>query len=92
MLKVYAQLDKAVHAVMLGIPSKVHNQYLPDLSSLTYQQSAEVKRFINGDYDVVLGMLERRMDGQSHGKSCVRQAVASELRILALSLPQFTDH
>jgi hypothetical protein len=79
-LKVYAQLDKAVHAVMLGIPSKVHNQYLPDLSSLTYQQSAEVKRFINGDYDVVLGMLERRMDGQSHGKSCVRQAVATELR------------
>ncbi len=79
-LRVYAQLDRAVHAVMSGIPPTAHNQWNTDLSGLTDQQAAEVKRFINGDYDVVLGMLERRMDGQSHGKSCVRKAVASELR------------
>jgi hypothetical protein len=30
---------------------------------LTDQQAAEVKRFIIGDFDVVLGMLERRLDG-----------------------------
>ena len=79
-LRVYAQLDTAVYVVISGIPPTVHNQWSTDLSGLTHQQAAEVKRFIKGDYDVVLGMLERRMDGQSHGKSRVRQAVASELR------------
>jgi hypothetical protein len=79
-LRVYAQLDAAVHAVISGIPPTAHNQWSPNLSGLTNQQAAEVKRFINGDYDVVLGMLERRMEGQSSAKSRVRQAVASELR------------
>ena len=79
-LGLYAQLDAAVHAIISSIPSAAHNQWHTDLSGLTNQQAAEVKRFINGDYDVVLGMLERRMDGQSSGKSRVRQAVASELR------------
>jgi hypothetical protein len=79
-LRVYAELDMAVYAVISSIPEKAHNQWSTDLSGLSNQQAAEVKRFINSDYDVVLGMLERRMDGQSHGKSRVRQAVASELR------------
>jgi hypothetical protein len=79
-LRIYAQLDAAVHAIISGIPPTAHNQWSTDLSGLTDQQAAEVKRFINGDYDVVLGMLERRMEGQSGAKSRVRQAVASELR------------
>ncbi len=79
-LKVYEQLDTAVHAVISTIPSAACNQWSANLSGLKNDQSAEVKRFINGDYDVVLGMLERRMDGQSHGKSRVRQAVTRELR------------
>jgi len=79
-LRVYAQLDAAVHAIISGIPPTAHNQWSADLSGLTDQQAAEAKRFIIGDYDVVLGMLERRMDGQSHDKSRVRQAVAGELR------------
>lgn len=62
-LRVYAQLDVAVHAVISDIPSTDANRLSPDLSDLTNQQAAEVKRFINRDYDVVLGMLERRMDG-----------------------------
>lgn len=79
-LRVYAQLDAAVHAIISGIPPTAHNQWSADLSGLTDQQAAEAKRFIIGDYDVVLGILERRMDGQSHDKSRVRQAVAGELR------------
>ena len=79
-LRVYVQLDAAVHAVISGIPHAAYNQVSPDLSDLTNQQAAEVRRFVNGDYDVVLGMLERRIDLLSHGKSRVRQAVASELR------------
>jgi hypothetical protein len=77
-LRVYAQLDTAVYDVISQTPPTVAQAGLT--TGLTNQQVAEVQRFIQGDYDVVLGMLERRMDGQSHGKSRVRQAVASELR------------
>lgn len=43
-------------------------------------QKAEVKRFIAGEYDVVLGMLERRLHGQPDGESKVRGTVAELLR------------
>jgi hypothetical protein len=79
-LKVYEHIDTAVHAALSSIRLTASNQWSADRSRLTDQQSAEVERFIKGDYDVVLGMLERRMDGQSHGKSSVRKAVVSELR------------
>jgi len=79
-LRVYAQLDAAVHAIISGIPPTAHNQWSTDLPGLTNQQAAEVERFIRGDYDVVLGMLERRIDLQSHAKSRVRQAITGELR------------
>lgn len=84
-IKIYARLDAAVHAVISTIPRSVHNQWPVDFSGLTNQQSAEVKRFISGDYDVVLGMLERRMDVQPHGKSLLREAAAGELRTPGLS-------
>ena len=80
-VKVYAQLDTAVHDVIYAIPRGACNHWNADLTGLTNQQAAEVKRFVGGDYDVVLGMLERRMDGQSDGRSRVRQAVGGELRI-----------
>ncbi|ARQ00924.1 hypothetical protein CAK95_18885 [Pseudorhodoplanes sinuspersici] len=51
-----------------------------DCSTLNDRQKAEVKRFINGDYDVVLGMLERRLDDQTRGDSQVRFEVAKRLR------------
>jgi SIR2-like domain len=76
-LRVYRQLDTPVYDVL---SRTANDQANVDSFGVTYQQAAEIRRFISGDYDVVLGMLERRMDGQSHGKSRVRQAVASELR------------
>lgn len=79
-LDVYAQLDPAVHLVIETIPPDAHNQWPVDLSDLNHQQSAEVRRFIRRDYDVVLGMLERRMDDVPHAKSRVRTAIANELR------------
>ena len=39
-----------------------------------------MKRFADGDYDVVLGMLERRLDNWTRGDSSVRQCVATLLR------------
>jgi hypothetical protein len=61
-LEVYQILDTGVHAVLAGIPRGAHNQWQPNCNGLTERQSAEVRRFVAGDYDVVLGMLERRLD------------------------------
>lgn len=77
---VYSVLDAAVHAVLSSVPRGVCNQWEVDLSPLNDPQRAEVKRFIIGDYDVVLGMLERRLDSQTRGDSRVRHVVAERLR------------
>lgn len=79
-IAIYAALDKAVFDVISAVPNSVCNHWNVDVAGLNDQQTAEVRRFINGDYDVVLGMLERRIDGRAGGKSRVRQAVADELR------------
>ncbi|WP_088685295.1 SIR2 family protein [Rhizobium sp. R635] len=76
---VYARLDTSVHAVLAALPAGVCNQWQVDCSALTERQTAEVKRFMLGDYDVVLGMLERRLDDQTRGDSQVRREVASRL-------------
>jgi NAD-dependent SIR2 family protein deacetylase len=73
---VYAKLDIGVHAVVTG--SK--DEEVGDLSGLTSQQIAEVRRFKRRDYDVVLGMLERRIDDKPSGTSQVRAMVAEILR------------
>jgi hypothetical protein len=79
-LDVYEALDTGVHAVLAGLPRGACNQWQSDCNGLTERQSAEVRRFIAGDYDVVLGMLERRLDNQTRGDSRVRREVADRLR------------
>ncbi len=79
-LDVYERLDSVVHSVLTGIPVGACNQWQANCAGLTERQTAEVKRFIAGDYDVVLGMLERRLDDQTRGDSQVRREVAARLR------------
>jgi hypothetical protein len=79
-LDVYAELDKAVWDVLAQMPADASNQWTTDRSTLSDQQAAEVRQFIAGDYDVVLGMLERRLDDAASGTSRVRQAIATSLR------------
>ena len=79
-LDVYARLDSAVHSVLAGLPAGVCNRWQANCVGLTERQTAEVQRFIVGDYDVVLGMLERRLDDQTRGDSQVRREVAARLR------------
>jgi hypothetical protein len=86
-IQTYKKLDAGVHAAISSVPARACNQWHADLSQLTNSQAAEVKRFIAGDYDVVLGMLERRIDEQSSGDSEVRRIVASELRLAASPAP-----
>ncbi|MFG1225735.1 SIR2 family protein, partial [Xanthobacter wiegelii] len=79
-LGVYAKLDPPVHAVLSGLPSGVCNQWQINCAGLNDRQAAEAKRFVLGDYDVVLGMLERRLDDHTRGDSRVRSEVAERLR------------
>lgn len=74
-LGVYKEIDVAVHSVLKKIPDVQYSDWSPKVAGLTNPQIAEVKRFIKGDYDVALGMLERRMDDKRRTKSAVRKAV-----------------
>ena len=79
-LQVYERLDPATHAIMTGIPRNAHNQWTVNLSSLNPRQAAEVRRFISNDYDVVLGLLERRLDEDVGPTTSVRERVSEILR------------
>ena len=79
-LDVYSQVDIATHAVLEKINPAACNAWEASDTHLGEKERAEVRRFIMRDYDVVLGMLERRMDGQGSRTSKVRRAVASVLR------------
>lgn len=78
-LEIYKELDQTIYSVISKLPSNVCSKYEPDCSGLKESQIAEVKRFIVGDYDVVLGMLERRLDDRTRGDSQVRKKVTSLL-------------
>jgi NAD-dependent SIR2 family protein deacetylase len=76
-LGVYEKLDGAIHETIDN-----HKDGDPiDFSKLSNRQAAEIKRFLQGDYDVVLGMLERRMDRQPGITSQARKTIAEVLRV-----------
>ena len=75
---VYCLLDQPVHQVIQKLRSDPSG-WQRDCGDLQPQQLAEVRRFADGEYDVVLGMLERRLDGPDDPASTVRRAVASIL-------------
>ena len=79
-LDVYENLDTAVHEVIADSQDNATEQPQPKCSRLNHRQLAEVNRFKEGDYDVVLGMLERRLDDRPRGDSSVRHEVANLLR------------
>jgi len=79
-LAVYARLDAATHEALITARETANDNGWISPRGLTEQQLAEVNRFRKGDYDVVLGMLERRMDGPAATKSSVRNTVVEVLR------------
>ena len=79
-VKVYKSLDPPVYSIISDIATSNDNGKDPDFSNLHDIQKAEVKRFQNGEYDVVLGMLERRLEGQENAQSPVRLEIARILR------------
>ena len=92
-VKVYEELDPAVHSVISKkrILLRIYNSQNRELysvtsyngqdaPSLTAGQEAEAERFQRGEYDVVLGMLERRIEGQENAQSRVREEIGKILR------------
>jgi NAD-dependent SIR2 family protein deacetylase len=79
-LEVYARLDAATHGALKLAFEAPKNGCAVSPKGLSEQQLAEMNRFQKGDYDVVLGMLERRMDGPAASTSNVRNAVVEILR------------
>ena len=96
---VYGTLDSAIHECLRNASRDEHGRLTPDFTGLTHRQTAEARRFIYEDYDVVLGMLERRLDGdrRTHEDSKVRATVVELLRSprrwqeLARPMPARTD-
>jgi hypothetical protein len=79
-VETYKQLDVATHGV-LSVPVPGPGVPRPT-TGLSEKQDAEILRFDRGDYDVVLGMLERRIDGISAAPSKVRHTLADLLRAI----------
>jgi hypothetical protein len=81
---VYETLDTRVFAVLQNLPDPqpglADNKTERFTGELNPDQAAEVDRFLNGDFDVALGMLERRLDTNEHASSRVRKAIAAALR------------
>lgn len=77
-LKVYKRLGDPVLPFLEALAGK--KVVLPKGLPLTPDQKAEVKSFEKGQLDVVLGMLERRIDGQQTEESRMRQAVVHALQ------------
>ncbi|WP_338147271.1 SIR2 family protein [Neoroseomonas oryzicola] len=77
--RVFRDLDSAIglHLEALANPEAASNSSLPPLSDA---QTAMLRRIIDQEYDVALGMLERRVDRDQEKASRVRQAVCSILR------------
>jgi len=77
-VKTYKNLDLAVynHIQNLEDPRSFIPEEYPDLNP---SQLAEVKAFINNEYDLTLGLLERRYFFESRLKTRVRSTVASIL-------------
>ena len=79
-VEVYEELDSAVHSVISRISSADDNCEELDLSKLQDFQKAEVRRFQKREYDVVLGMLERRLEEHENALSPVRLQIRKILR------------
>ena len=81
-MRVYDRLDRAVYEVVRKIVRCPNCDWESVCEGLNDAQLAEARRFAEGDFDVVLGMLERRLDRTARADSSVRKAVDEILRLV----------
>ena len=79
-LRAYKEMDPAVYSVISSNATANENSGNSSLSDLQAPQQAEVWRFRGEEYDVVLGMLERRLEGNVSAHSPVRRKIGEILR------------
>ena len=77
---VYERLDPPVHAVLDELDKRRDSDWRASCGGLNEVQTAEVGRFSAEEYDVALGMLERRIDGGATPSSRVRTTVGEILK------------
>jgi hypothetical protein len=78
-LDTYETLDSASHANLMRVAVD-GGLGRHKLATLNDKQKAEVHQFARGNYDVVLGMLERRIDGTGKLSTTVRERIADVIR------------
>jgi hypothetical protein len=79
--RVFAQLDRTIGAHLAARADGRRGEVSPgSLPPLDAEQAAMLRRIEDKEYDVALGMLERRMDRDQERESTVRRAVAGILR------------
>ncbi|MDB5318341.1 MAG: hypothetical protein JWO24_4185 [Rhodospirillales bacterium] len=79
--RVFTQLDRAIGAHLEVRTDGRRAEGAPGLlPPLDAEQTAMLRRIDDKEYDVALGMLERRMDRDQERESTVRRAVAGILR------------
>lgn len=91
-VEVYEALDSGVHSVISTERSIIsHNGYKTDPPDLNNWQKAEIRHFQRDEYDVVLGMLERRLEQGVEGEisrgNPVREKIGAILRAKAKPAP-----
>ena len=78
--EVYRQLDPGVYGAISALLANPKRPWISHCTGFKDVQCAEVGRFAAGEFDVVLGMLERRLDGAATRDSQVRSTVAQIIR------------
>jgi hypothetical protein len=90
--RVFAHLDKAIGANLAASRDDANApEQTRSLPPLDAEQAAMLHRVISKEYDVALGMLERRMDSDQAKESTVRRAVAEILREATTHSPIHTS-
>lgn len=84
-LSIYKEVEPKMHAVLSALPAGACTNCFVNLDGLLPSQKAEAIRYTNREFDVVLGLLERRLDGFSRLSSSVRKIVATKLHDLSQS-------
>ena len=77
---VYKSLDPSLYEFLPASPSEPHHAPDLDRSRLNDRQKAELECFDRREFDVGLGMLERRLDRETREDSSVRATVVQLLR------------
>lgn len=79
-LSIYKELDEPLFLALKEVPRGACNRWDIPNANLQPQQLAEARRFVQGDYDVALGMLERRIDQTASPSTRVRTIARNLLR------------